>query len=622
MAVGIVLTKTQDARLVHWAARVAKARHETLILFWARRSRKQGSSRATSRDDGAVPKELGPTCAELASGEFRLLGAEEANDGASEKEGAPSGLEIISLESSSLHFDIEEEVGNLDLSCLFIPRERELRLGSSESTLHDHLIRWVTCEVVLITAGLKEDGACRSIVTPVAEGPHSASCLLIANDIARTAEAELVALHVEPEVDVMAQQAAHRILSRSLDRALGIDQQRVTKRVVLANTVIAGVQEALDADPNLIILGMKRYGMVRRFSSQGVADKLLKANLDATIAVVQSAMPVSSRVGHRLDALLKNTVPQLPRDGRISLVESIQRSSQWDFDFVMLICMSALIAAGGLIQNSAAVVIGAMLVAPLMTPLLGTGLSITQGNIILFRGTLLTVFRGFLLAFLISFFVGMFAAEDVTSQMAMRGTPRVLDILVAMVGGIAAAYASCRPNLLSALPGVAIAASLVPPIATSGIAAWLADYSLAAGAALLFFTNIVAIVLGTWLAFRAVGIRSAHEHGDFEHWTLAAAGGLLMLTIGLGVVESMPERVSGMPARLQAKIERLAEQDRWACRDVLVHEAEGKRVVSVVLDCRKPMTPQQLQHIRSVVEDSYGEPPSVRVVSTLVLDSE
>jgi len=119
-----------------------------------------------------------------------------------------------------------------------------------------------------------------------------------------------------------------------------------------------------------------------------------------------------------------------------------------------------------------------------------------------------------------------------TLEMLGRGNPGFLDLIVALVSGVAAAYATSRPNLLGALPGVAIAAALVPPIATSGLAFAMGEYGLSTRAALLFFTNIVAIVLGTAGALWAVGIRSYHAHGLWDNWSR-------WITVLLAVVVSL-----------------------------------------------------------------------------------
>ena len=631
MSVAIILSGQQDVRLVHWAARMARGRNTGLVLLWTHKlpGKKAVSKRCSTHEGDELPAELAEVCAELTKSDFHLSCEKENNAtesledfdtfDASETNSEDKQLpcRVVSIQSNRIANEVEEEAEKLGVSCLIVPREPQLADGSPEAELIDHLLSHVACEIVLLTAGSEESGGCNAIVSPVGEGPHSASCLRMANEIANVSDAKLVALHVEPAFDETSKAAAERILSKAVDRALGSKQQQVSKRVVLSNDVVMGIKETLDECPDLIILGMKRTGLVQRFSSQGIAEKLVNSNPGPAIAIVQSALPLSSRLGRRVNELLHSYVPQLPRDRRVELVERIQRSSQWDFDFIALIFMSTLIAAGGLIQNSAAVVIGAMLVAPLMTPLLGAGLSITQGNLVLFRSTLVTVLRGFLLAFVTSFVIGMVAGDHVTDEMGARGSPKPLDILVAAVGGFAAAYASGRPNLLSALPGVAIAASLVPPIATSGISFWLClkgscDFNLPLMSALLFFVNIVAIVLGTSIAFRSVGIRSSHQHSDFNSWTLGAAAALFGLVLVLGF-----ELGGRGPDQIAKTLNASTIRQGWTCSGAEYKYVKGVRVLDVHLETNEAMTPARLNDIREEISDSMDDPPPVHFVTIM-----
>jgi uncharacterized hydrophobic protein (TIGR00271 family) len=241
----------------------------------------------------------------------------------------------------------------------------------------------------------------------------------------------------------------------------------------------------------------------------------------------------------RLRRFVQRHVPQLDREHRVSLVERIQSNSAWDFDFIALLCLSTLIAGLGLIRNSASVVIGAMLVAPLMTPIVGAGLGLAHGNVRLIKSALQTVLRGFATAFVIGIVLGLLTSPEMTSEIESRGAPTVLDLVVALVSGVAAAYALGRPNLLSALPGVAIAAALVPPLAASGIALSLGDWWHAKGALLLFLTNIVAIILGTTTTFWSVGIRPEKPDKPTVRWPLWTFVGLVALTVGLTALVSL-----------------------------------------------------------------------------------
>jgi len=627
MSVAIVLQSKQDLQLIHWAARMATARKTELCLIWAQKRRGDAKvSHVKSLDE--APSKLIPVLEDLVQNGYYFESSEDDFEDVSSSSGIieegeivkPKELpvKLITVRSEHTHYEIEKELEEHSTTTLILPRDAQLKAGSSESQLHDHLVGKVPCEIILLTPGDHEVGRCREIVTPVGEGPHSASCLRMANDLATAGNANLVALHVEPEIDETARQAAEHILGKTVDRALGKNQGLVEKRVELANNVIQGINQTIGSNTDLIILGLKRSGLSKRFNSQGIAEKLIQSKPGPSIAVVQSAIPIASRLGRRVDELFCGVVPQLPREERVGLVERVQRSSQWDFDFVMLICMSTIIAAGGLIQNSPAVVIGAMLVAPLMTPLLGAGLAIVQGNMVLFQNTLYTVFRGFVLAYAIGFLVAMIASlflkVELTDELWARGNPTILDIAVAMVGGIAAAYASGRPNLISALPGVAIAAALVPPIATSGIAIWMGEFGLAFRSALLFLTNIVAIIVGTALAFRATGIRATHQFGTFNRWTIPVAVMLVLMTLLLGVYESMPAH-RGDTETTKIQVNEIAQQYQWTCTSAEYETCEGKEMITICLSSAKAISQSQLDEIKAALTDKRKKPTEIRFIT-------
>ncbi|WP_172684148.1 DUF389 domain-containing protein, partial [Desulfosarcina cetonica] len=117
--------------------------------------------------------------------------------------------------------------------------------------------------------------------------------------------------------------------------------------------------------------------------------------------------------------------------------------------------MATAIAALGLLQNSGAVVIGAMLVAPLMSPLIGVGFALVQGNIRLFNLSIRSIVGGIGIGFCLSVLIGFLNPnEDFTAEIIARTTPEIRDLLVAFISGAAAAYAFARPNLAGALAGV------------------------------------------------------------------------------------------------------------------------------------------------------------------------
>ncbi|HEY3485533.1 MAG TPA: DUF389 domain-containing protein, partial [Ilumatobacteraceae bacterium] len=166
--------------------------------------------------------------------------------------------------------------------------------------------------------------------------------------------------------------------------------------------------------------------------------------------------------------------------------------------FWILLTLAAIIASAGVVADSTATVIGAMIVAPLMTPILGTMLAVVVGDRAnLFRCILLVV-GGALAAIAIGYLVGVLVLNDVVaasnSQVAGRVHPRLIDMLAALATGVVGSVALVRRDISDTLPGVAIAISLVPPLTVVGLTAEAGAYDESAGALLLFGTNVAAIL--------------------------------------------------------------------------------------------------------------------------------
>ncbi|MDJ0953974.1 MAG: DUF389 domain-containing protein, partial [Acidimicrobiia bacterium] len=178
--------------------------------------------------------------------------------------------------------------------------------------------------------------------------------------------------------------------------------------------------------------------------------------------------------------------------------------------FFLLMGFATTIAAFGIISDSTAVVIGAMLVAPLMTPLMGTSLSLIMGwpkRATMSAGVAL---GGVALAIGLSAVYGgtlPWEIDPVTnSQVASRVAPTLIDLIIAIAAGGAGAFALSRPDVSDALPGVAVAIALVPPLAVVGLMLETGQFSEALGALMLFTTNMVAILLVGALVFLLTGV--------------------------------------------------------------------------------------------------------------------
>ncbi len=194
--------------------------------------------------------------------------------------------------------------------------------------------------------------------------------------------------------------------------------------------------------------------------------------------------------------------------GRIPVVlEDINYGSEPAVRFYALVATSTLIAAFGLIANSVAVIIGAMVVAPLMTPIFGIALALVRGDAKLLGRALQAETVGVLLAVGVSAIFGSLPlALEVTPEMLARTQPNLLDLLVALLAGFAGAYAMIDEHLSPALPGVAIAVAVVPPLANAGLCLAVGAYLGMYGSMLLFLANVLSILLVSAVVFIAAGL--------------------------------------------------------------------------------------------------------------------
>jgi uncharacterized hydrophobic protein (TIGR00271 family) len=233
---------------------------------------------------------------------------------------------------------------------------------------------------------------------------------------------------------------------------------------------------------------------------------------------------------------LQSTVgfPRMGRDERLELQGRLEEGARSDWDYLMMMALAAVLASLGLLQGSTAVVIGAMLVAPLMGPLVAAGLALVQGNAQLFRTGIRSTAIGIGVGFVVSLLTGAInPGYEPSLEVEARGDPDLLDLVIALASGMAAAYATGRPKVAGTLAGVAIAAALVPPLAVVGIALTNERLFIGAYASILLLTNLVAIILGAALTFALLGVRVQREGHPTRVWVrqaLAAlvAGGILL----------------------------------------------------------------------------------------------
>ena len=221
--------------------------------------------------------------------------------------------------------------------------------------------------------------------------------------------------------------------------------------------------------------------------------------------------------------------------------------------FIMNI-LSAIIASYGLVTNSAAVVIGAMLVAMMLGPITGVALAIIDHRMPLLRRSLITMLIGVSLVILVGFIVGwLHKGQPLTAEILSRTQPTSMDLMIALAGGTAGAYAMVSPHLSVAVVGVAVATALVPPLAASGMLFANGELQLGLGAFLLAITNIIAIQFTNALVLWLLGFRRLvdDDYKSKTYLTFLRRNAVTLLLLG------------GLGAYLTVNLQTNAKQQRF-----------------------------------------------------------
>ncbi len=222
------------------------------------------------------------------------------------------------------------------------------------------------------------------------------------------------------------------------------------------------------------------------------------------------------------------------------VISELVRRSEMTEGYLSSILLANLIALLGLLTNSVAVVIGAMLISPLMGPIFSLGLAFTMGDLVLSRRALRTIVSSILLTVVVAaLFTLLSPLKGVTQEILARTRPNVYDLLIAVFAGTAGALALCtRKNYLFTTTGVAVATAVIPPLSVVGYGLGTWQLGIAAGGFLLFFTNLVAIVISSDAVFyfyRFRGSMAAESAYPLRRRLQIMGGVLAVVSIPLAV---------------------------------------------------------------------------------------
>lgn len=306
---------------------------------------------------------------------------------------------------------------------------------------------------------------------------------------------------------------------------------------------------------------------------------------------------------------------------------SIVEGSKLTSPYLVMNALATAVASYGLLSDSTAVVIGAMIIAMLIGPIMGLALALVDGDTQLLRHALFTEGVGVLVVIVIGGLIGIIHKDvAITNEILVRTKPNLLDLAIAVFGGAAGAYATVSPKVSVGLVGVAISTALVPPLASCGICITRALYPQAAGAFILFATNLVAIQCASSLVLFAFGFhritkREASDSGYAKRLVLDAVVFVALATFLYSQLSStINEKRFEREVRNRVELG-LREIPGAYLSEIRQSNMLDRLIVTAVVRTPNSITPQQTLSIQTILGSRNGKPIELHVRSLLTKET-
>lgn len=306
------------------------------------------------------------------------------------------------------------------------------------------------------------------------------------------------------------------------------------------------------------------------------------------------------------------------------VISDLVQRAEMTGGYLSSIILANLIALLGLLTNSATVVIGAMLISPLMGPIFSLGLAFTMGDLVLSRRALRTIVSSILLTVVVAaLFTLLSPLKGATGEILARTRPNVYDLLIAVFAGTAGALALCtRKNYLFTTTGVAVATAVIPPLSVVGYGLGTWQPGLAAGGFLLFFTNLVAIVISSNVVFYLYRFR-----GDMAMESVYPArrrfqilgAVLVIISIPLVVTLVTDIRTVNLTKRVESVLKahfNIKRQSRLT--SVAIGRDAGKLTVTASINAVRFVDSDARAKVEGELENLLGQPTDLELEQVIV----
>lgn len=292
--------------------------------------------------------------------------------------------------------------------------------------------------------------------------------------------------------------------------------------------------------------------------------------------------------------------------------------------YLSSIILASLIALLGLLINSVAVVIGAMLISPLMGPIFSLGLAFSIGDLRLTRRAVRNIFFSVVLTVVLAaLFTLISPLKGTTHEILSRTRPNIYDMLIAVFAGTAGALAMCtRKNYLFTTTGVAVATAVIPPLSVVGYGVGTWQLGMAGGGFLLFFTNLVAIVISSNFVFYILRFRgSMAEDPTYTARRRFQILGTLLVIISIPLMITLLTDLRKV--KLTGKVERILKtnldrQQHSRLTRVSIGKEDENLIVTATVNTVKYVDSVILKEIENELTAQIGRPAKLDLEQIIV----
>ncbi|MBD2483334.1 DUF389 domain-containing protein [Planktothrix sp. FACHB-1365] len=290
-------------------------------------------------------------------------------------------------------------------------------------------------------------------------------------------------------------------------------------------------------------------------------------------------------------------------DTLVQMRQDLMAESRPSFNYMILVITACLIATFGLLSNSTAVIIGAMLVAPIMLPLRGLAFGILENDQELSRSGIISIVVGTVVALILSITLGKIVGiEDFGSEVLARTEPNLIDLGIAVVAGGLSGFTKVEKGISDAVAGTAIAVALMPPLCVIGLTLSQGFYDLSYGATLLYLTNLIGIALACMIVFVLAGYSQLKR--EFVITLIVAS--VLAIPLGISFLKFVTQ------LRLQTDLRNIFQEktltgQRVDLQDTHINWKQNPPTAYLKVRSTEPVTPRQVRLVQEFINQKMRQ---------------